>query len=119
MNIKARTGDPKRATPQAPYFLHLAMGQTPVPVNIPIPTKIGNLRWVVNSPIPPEMGSQNGVDNHSHISGYDFQQEQPEMWLVDMNPLNEVRQRVAKYIQPHVEVKSMLVFVGNSILGWF
>ena len=44
------------------------MGQNPVPaVNIPIPTKIGSLKWVVNSPIPTKMGSQNGFD-HSQMT---------------------------------------------------
>ena len=40
------------------------MGQSPVPpVNIPIPTKIDQNRWCTY----PNMGSQNGFDNHSHI----------------------------------------------------
>ena len=49
----------------------MAIGQKPVPsVNLPIPTKIGSLKWVLNSPKQtPEMGSQNGFDNHSQMSG--------------------------------------------------
>ena len=45
----------------------VAMGQNPVPVNIPIPTEIstkmgGEITY-------PKMGSQSGFDNHSHVKG--------------------------------------------------
>ena len=63
---------------RSPSFLgggsctHLAMGQNPnrSPSEHPKPTtKIGTLKWVVNSPIPTKMGSKpfNGLDHHSHL----------------------------------------------------
>ena len=46
---------------------HLAMGQNPVPpVNITIPTKIASKMG--GEFTYPKMGSQNGFDNHSHLS---------------------------------------------------
>ena len=42
--------------------------KTPCPSEHPNPTtKIGNLKWVVNSPIPTKMGSQNGSKPHGRI----------------------------------------------------
>ena len=41
--------------------------QIALPVNIPIPTNIGSLKSVANSPNPNKMRSQNGFDHHSQL----------------------------------------------------